>query len=417
MKTRLCIGNRAFLITVFQSTLYKLAKSAQASALLLIGLLSASAVADNDELPRATDQSAIIRGQEALVSQYPFMGYMADSSGGQYCGASLIASRWVLTAAHCFLNENEDGLDLETGITSLAVFNTDTVDPAGSGAIEGKIERIIPHPNYNPNFETSDNANDADIALVELTAPVDLKAITLAGAGATPAADTTTIIMGWGASEVSAEGEPGGFPNNLMQSTQKIVSLESCNNIYGGDITSNMLCAAGPESDPQTDTCQGDSGGPMVVANNDSFVQVGIVSFGGTDDGPSCGDPNAPGVYADVAAFNAFIKEHTTGVMFSDDSSSGGGESTGALGAATVSLTIEGTLLTIDWTEVSGATGYTLYYAPYPDPTTIFNLDMGSATTISGELSSGDAFYVAVEAYNENGASPELSNIENFTIP
>lgn len=388
----------------------------------LVLMTSAQAIDANPQPAQAKDESAIIAGQEALTSVYPFMGYLADSEGGQYCGASLIASRWVLTAAHCFLNEDETAVDLETGVTSLVIFNTDTLEPLGTGAIQAQIERIIPHPSYDPNFETSANPNDADIALVELTSQVGLQAVLLADSGASPSADTIALIMGWGAGAVSDEEGPSDFPNNLQQSTQKIVTRASCDEVYGGGITANMLCAAGPDSAPTTDTCQGDSGGPLVVANNESFVQVGIVSFGGTETGPACGDPEAPGVYADVAAFNAFIREHTTGVQFSGDNSSGtagtGGSSGGAvIGAPEVFVSVDGNFVAIDWTEVAGATGYTLYYAPFPEQTPILSLDMGDALFIEGELESGLAFYVAVEAYNENGRSPVFSNVESFTIP
>ena len=74
-----------------------------------------------------------------------------------------------------------------------------------------------------------------------------------------------------------------------------------------------------------------------------------------------------------------------------------------------------GPQLTISWSGSENATGYILYYAPYPDPVPIGTLDMGAETGISGELSLGDSFYLAVEPYNNEGAG-EFSNLEYFIL-
>ncbi|MDM8563922.1 fibronectin type III domain-containing protein, partial [Candidatus Marithioploca araucensis] len=73
-------------------------------------------------------------------------------------------------------------------------------------------------------------------------------------------------------------------------------------------------------------------------------------------------------------------------------------------------------IVTLSWTSVTGAEGYRLYYAPYPDPDTIGDIDMGNQTSVSFELPRGSAFYVAIKAYNKQGES-DFSNIEYFIIP
>lgn len=47
---------------------------------------------------------------------------------------------------------------------------------------------------------------------------------------------------------------------------------------------------------------QGDSGGPMVCQFNETWVQVGIVSWA-----VGCGRGNIPGVYTDVAFYSKWI--------------------------------------------------------------------------------------------------------------
>ncbi len=357
---------------------------------------------------RTSDSAAIINGSAGSVSNYPWMVFLADEFGEQYCGASLISPTWILTAAHCFLNDDSTAVDIETGANSNVILGSDTVSPLGANAITGAIGQIIVHPSYQPDRETSPNSDDYDIALVELTAAVDLTPVQLLASGSAVAAGTEAKIMGWGATLVNAENESTDPANSLLEALQQIVSTEDCVTAYGASITGNMICAGGLDTNDTTDTCQGDSGGPLVVAQNGTYVQVGIVSFGGTDTGPACGDAAAPGVYASVAALASFIAEHATDATFVTL-----GTTTPAI---TLAVEVSGTQLSISWSEYAGATGYIFYYAPYPDPTPISTLDVGSLRAISGELPVGSAFYVAVQPYNAEGAIDVFSNVANFTI-
>ncbi|MCB2170938.1 MAG: hypothetical protein KQI78_25040 [Deltaproteobacteria bacterium] len=85
--------------------------------------------------------------------------------------------------------------------------------------------------------------------------------------------------------------------------------------------------------------------------------------------------------------------------------------------APTLSVFTSGLDVTASWTSVSGATGYTLYYAPYPyaGEDTIGSLDMGTSTTFSISLWDGASYYVAIKARDGNGESG-YSNIELFII-
>jgi hypothetical protein len=83
------------------------------------------------------------------------------------------------------------------------------------------------------------------------------------------------------------------------------------------------------------------------------------------------------------------------------------------LAAPTLTVTMSGTAVSLSWTSVAGATGYTLYYAPYPytGPETIESVDMGAKTSTPADFLEGSAFYVAVQAY-DSARSSEYSNIE-----
>lgn len=379
--------------------------------LFLFSMVStAFATDDNSDNAKATQTSAIINGTAGSISTYPWIAYIGFDTGEQFCGASLISPTWILTAAHCFLNESNDAIDLETGALSVVFLNTDTTTPPAAAAIQGAIGQIIIHPNYQPDAATSPNANDFDIALVEITAAVDLQPVSLLSADApTIAAGVEAIIMGWGTTAVDDTNESIDPSDTLLQARQTIVDNSTCLDIYFDGITDNMICAGGSTAAPTTDTCQGDSGGPLTIASGNSFVQVGIVSFGGVG-GPTCGDPDSPGVYARVSALASFIQEHATDAVFTTLEPNAGTPS------PVLATTVEGTTVTISWSQVPGATGYTLYYAPFPAQAPVGSLDVGPLVTLSGALESGTSLYVAVQPYNAEGPIDVFSNVAVFTI-
>ena len=85
--------------------------------------------------------------------------------------------------------------------------------------------------------------------------------------------------------------------------------------------------------------------------------------------------------------------------------------------APTLSVSTSGTTVSLSWTSVAGAAGYTLYFAPYPytGPESIGAIPMGIQTSMSASLSNGAAFYVAIQTYNGVGKSG-YSNIEYFVL-
>lgn len=77
--------------------------------------------------------------------------------------------------------------------------------------------------------------------------------------------------------------------------------------------------------------------------------------------------------------------------------------------------TLNGKELSITWNSISNATGYTVFFAPFPSAEPVFSIDAGVNTTLTGSLPGGTALYIAVQAKNPAGTSLP-SNVETIAI-
>ena len=204
-------------------------------------------------------------------------------NGGHYCGGSLIASKWVLTAAHCLSDSAGNPYTSEAGDTvGVASYNLNYMTSYS-------VKRFIVHPSYNPT--TFNN----DIALIELDNEVGNVTPINYDTSHALVSGTQTRVAGWG---TMTEGV-SNFPNNLMEALTPIVDVTQCNVAYNGAISSNMFCAGYFVS--TRDSCQGDSGGPLIINNR----LLGIVSWGN-----GCAKNNYPGVYTKVKNYTEWLKNY-----------------------------------------------------------------------------------------------------------
>lgn len=68
----------------------------------------------------------------------------------------------------------------------------------------------------------------------------------------------------------------------------------------------NVVCAGGQAG---KDSCNGDSGGPLMYEFDQSFVVIGVLSFGYRE----CGLEGWPGVYVNVFKYMKWITDVTEG--------------------------------------------------------------------------------------------------------
>ena len=264
--------------------------------LLLIALLLAGFAVSAQAKPVSDITPRIIGGTDTDPNDYPwatallFADITTSGFDAQFCGGTLIASHWVLTAAHC-VNHFSSASEIEVAIGINDLDNINNSD-------RKIVQNIFIHPAYDTT------SLDNDIALLELATPSNNAVLAIADNNLTDniAIGELMTIIGWGATTAPPPPQTPSYPNLLQETQIPRFDFNACNTIYNSSLTSNMLCAGFAAG--EKDTCQGDSGGPMLYFNtsNDTYYQTGVTSFGN-----GCAEANNPGVYTRAANYLDWI--------------------------------------------------------------------------------------------------------------
>ncbi|MEZ9290220.1 trypsin-like serine protease [Vibrio lentus] len=243
----------------------------------------------------------IINGKEATQGNWPFMAALVSRNvnayDGQFCGASFIGERYVLTAAHCVEGNGREDLDVVIGVSNLSA----------SQAAQHRyaVDNIYVHEYYNSA------ATGNDIAIIELAEKPAESVVNLVDGYVRGNLNDGQMltVMGWGDQDAS---DGYASKSELYQVNVPLVNQYECNSVpHSGyaSIGSDAFCAG--YSDGGYDSCQGDSGGPIVVSTNGTYEQLGIVSWG-----KGCAQSNAYGVYTNISYFDDWINEQKAGLSY-----------------------------------------------------------------------------------------------------
>ncbi|XP_060548725.1 serine protease 27-like [Pantherophis guttatus] len=247
---------------------------------------------------RFIPSSRIVGGSDAEVGSWPWQAsiQILDS---HHCGGTLIASRWVLTAAHCFVSLSDPSL-------FAILLGSYNLSNPGPESVLVNVKQIIMHSNYTSLI------NGNDIALIELESPVNftqrIQPACLPGSSIVFPPRLGCWVAGWGNIKPQV---PLPEPELLQEVLLPLIDRATCEVLYSdfkepgmaNAIKDDMMCAGYMEGGK--DACQADSGGPLLCPWNGDWVLAGVVSWGDV-----CAAPKRPGVYIRVSAHTSWILRH-----------------------------------------------------------------------------------------------------------
>lgn len=255
--------------------------------------------------PTAT--TSIVGGHAAPAANWPSIAFLLaawDENGdgvldaASSCTGTVIKPQWILTAAHCSLDPDDQPVDAMLSITGVANVN----DPIGEAIA---ADRLVLHERWNPARMVG------DAMLLHLEAPSSRPAMPLARPGGQYAADPSIPnVAGWGTVDEASE-----IGTDVLQEAHiGLVDDATCASFAAAFEKATQKCAGTYEV---AGVCHGDSGGPLTVVDGAKVPHLwGLTSYGPQLSHPGflpC-DLRSPAVFSWVPAFAAWVDANAVDV-------------------------------------------------------------------------------------------------------
>ncbi|XP_033853145.3 complement factor B-like isoform X1 [Acipenser ruthenus] len=244
----------------------------------------------------------VYKGTEAGQQQWPWQAFL-KITGKMQGGGSIIADRWILTAAHVLVKSATATYDPSEITVYLGITQTTLQGLHGNGM---PVEKVFVHKDYVYSDDDSTSQIYAhDVGLLKLNRTIkysdkrrpvclpcteELSEILslpnldwtkqcqyqdriLTGNGGEDFRTVTGYISGWGGSSGNK-----ATSRKLLFGEISIKGRDICSKSYPFPlpVPDDRFCAIGED----VDACGGDSGGPFVIKTKGRWIQVGIVSHG-----------------------------------------------------------------------------------------------------------------------------------------
>lgn len=237
------------------------------------------------------DSKRIFGGSEVEQGDHPWIVSVHDDAGKYKCGGVMISKKYILTAAHCVTDGQNDPLDADKinvkfGIagstdTREAKLINETFIMAGDFKYEPFKKAVSGTPFKQGRLEY-------DVGIIQLKVPMtddDKNAVCL------PQAESKFegkdfVFVGWGVSKQQGHTTAG---NKVRKAKINIVTTDKCKKndnttiTYATDINVMKTAFCTEDSDPTPNAYKGpcwkDDGGPLMKKINQKWTLVGLHSF------------------------------------------------------------------------------------------------------------------------------------------
>ncbi|KAM5291945.1 putative threonine protease PRSS50 [Ctenodactylus gundi] len=249
----------------------------------------------------SSEKNPTLWDPEAMVRRWPWM-VSVQANGTHLCAGTLIASHWVLTAAHCL---TRDDINYTVRVGSPWINQTSQV------SADVPVLQVILNSKFQPQRYWSWVSQANNIGLLELQPGLNyskyVQPACLPGLNYTVEDGAVCIVTGWGLSQVD-----GTWPQfqTIQEKEVTVLKRQECEDFYHRFLhVPSLVQTISPEMMCVTDPSRGKfccelSGEPLVCSpkSKDIWYLVGLVTWG-----PGCQEGKAPPIFLRVSSYTPWI--------------------------------------------------------------------------------------------------------------